>query len=248
MSDTSVGLERFAANGELRIRYLDNDPPEPAGLPIVFVPGITDFADDYVAALEHLRPRRLLVIELRGRGGSDAPPAGYSVSEQATDVEAVLAAEGIDRFHLMTFSRGTTPALEVAMRNRDRIVTLSIGDYLAAEIALPAAFVDSQWESRWRGRPIPERVERHVLDGIQQDSVGRELWDEVGALGVPVLVACGGGEGGILRDEQIERYRAHVPGVEVVTIPDAGHDLFRADRLAYPNAVVDFVARRAPGE
>jgi pimeloyl-ACP methyl ester carboxylesterase len=248
MTDTATGLERFADNGGLRIRYLDNDPPGAIGLPIVFVPGITDFADDYHAVLGHLPPRRMLVIELRGRGGSDAPPTGYSVPELATDVGAVLAAEGIDRFHLMSFSRGTTPALEVAFGNRDRIATLSIGDYLAAEVALPPAFVDSQWESRWRGTPIPERVARHVLDGIQRDAVGRELWDEVGALGVPVLVARGGGAGGILQDEQVERYRAHVPGVEVVTIPDAGHDLFRPDRLAYPNAVVDFIARRAPGE
>jgi pimeloyl-ACP methyl ester carboxylesterase len=85
-----------------------------------------------------------------------------------------------------------------------------------------------------------------VLDGIQDDSEGRELWDDVGALGIPVLVARGS-EGGILTDDHIERYRKAVPDVEVVMIPGAAHDLFRPDRTAYPRAVQEFIERRAPG-
>ena len=89
---------------------------DPEGLPVVFVPGITDFADEYEAIGELFGSRRLLVIEMRGRGGSDAPLTGYSVSEQASDVEAVIAANGLERFHLMTFSAGHHAGLEVALR------------------------------------------------------------------------------------------------------------------------------------
>jgi pimeloyl-ACP methyl ester carboxylesterase len=238
--------ERSVSNDGVKIRYLDNDPPQPLGLPIVFVPGITDHADEYAATLEFFEPRRLLVVEMRGRGGSDAPESGYSVAEQAGDVEAVIRANELSRFHLMTFSRGTTPAIEVAMRTPPRAATLAIGDYLAIEVGLTPAFTESQWQSRWRGRPVSERVSRHVLDGIQDDSEGRELWDDVGALGIPVLVARGS-EGGILTDDHIERYRKAVPGVEVVMIPGATHDLFRPDRTAYPRAVQEFIERRAPG-
>ncbi len=238
--------ERFVHNGGVRIRYLDNRPAAGRGAPVVFVPGITDFADDYREVLELTAPRRLLVVELRGRGGSDAPVSGYSVPEQASDLEAVLAAEGIGRFHLMTFSRGTTPALEMALADPGRVLTVSIGDYPAVEFALTPAFVDSMWSSRWRGRPMAERVRRHVLDGIQRESRGRELWDGLGALGVPVLVARSDG-GGIVNDDHEATYRQRVPGVEVIRIPDAGHDLFRPDRLAYPKAVLDFISRRAPG-
>jgi pimeloyl-ACP methyl ester carboxylesterase len=238
--------ERFVSNNGVKIRYLDNDPPQPVGLPIVFVPGITDHADEYAATLEFFEPRRLLVVEMRGRGGSDAPESGYSVAEQAGDVEAVIQANELSRFHLMTFSRGTTPAIEVAMRTPPRAATLAIGDYLAIEVGLTEAFTESQWRGRWRGRPVSERVSRHVLDGIQGDSQGRELWDDVGALGIPVLVARGS-DGGILTDDHIERYRGAVPGVDVVVIPGAGHDLFRPDRTAYPRAVHEFIGRRAPG-
>jgi non-heme chloroperoxidase len=238
--------ERFVSNDGLRVRYLDNDPPHPQGLPVVFVPGITDFADEYESVLELFEPRRLIVVEMRGRGGSDAPLTGYSVSEQASDVEAVIAANELRRFHVMTFSRGTTPAIEVARRPPTRAATLSIGDYLAMEIALPPQFAANQWQGRWRGRPMPERVSLHVLERIQDDSQARELWADVGALGIPVLVARGT-DGGIVTDPHVERYRQNIPDVEIAVIPGAGHDLFRPDRTAYPRAVLDFISRRAPG-
>ena len=130
-------LEKFTDNDGVKIRYLDNDPSHPVGLPILFATGIVDFADDYVETLEFFADRRVLVADLRGRGGSDAPPTGYSVLEQAGDLRSVLEVNGIGPFHLMTFSRGTTPGLELAFQLSDRVRTVSIGDYLPAEIALP---------------------------------------------------------------------------------------------------------------
>lgn len=241
-----TGQEHFVVNGGVRIRYLDNGVEGGPRAPLLFSPGITDFAEDYLPMFDLITDRRLLVVEMRGRGGSDAPQADYSAKAQAGDLAAVADDSGLTRFHLMTFSRGTTPAIELAISDPRRVVTLSIGDYRAAEIGLPAAFVEQQWSSRWRGRPIPERVRRHVIEGIQAASVDRPLWDEVAALDVPVLVARGD-RGGLVDEAICEAYRRHIPGVEIVTIEGAGHDLFRPDRLAFPRAVLDLIARRAPG-
>ena len=236
-----------ASNGGVRIRYLRSSYPAGDGvLPVVLVPGITDLADEYGEAFEVFAPRPLVVVEMRGRGGSDAPAAGYTAGDQAGDVEAVLDAEGIERFHLMTFSRGTTPALEVAFRRPAAVVTVSIGDYPAAEIALPVSFVESMWASRWRGRPMPDRVDRQVLEAIQAGSMDRDLHDDLSSLKVPVLVA-GGSEGGLLTEERREVYRAAIPDVEFVVMEGSGHDLLRPDRRAYPRAVAEFISRRAPG-
>jgi pimeloyl-ACP methyl ester carboxylesterase len=234
------------SNRGLRVRYLDNTPAAPEGLPVVFVPGIADFADEYAEVFDLFDRRRLLIVELRGRGGSESPAAGYSAPEQASDVEAVIAASGLVQFHLMTFSRGTTPALEVAFRQPRRAVTISIGDYLAMEVGLPPQFVESFWNSTWRGKPMSDRMERHVLEQIQSEARVRDLWPELAALRVPVLVARGG-NGGLLKDDHIDRYRSYIADLEAVTIAGAGHDLFRPDRTAYPRAVLDFIARRAPG-
>lgn len=238
--------ERFVDNRGIRIRYLDNDPVSAQGVPVVFVPGVTDFADEYAEALDTFGARRLLVVEMRGRGGSGAPPTGYSARAQASDVESVIAAQGLERFHLMTFSRGTTPALEVAFARPGRVVTVSIGDYLPAEIALPEDFVDQLWSTGWRGRPMPARVARHTLEGIRAEARARELWSDLAALKVPVLLARGT-EGGLVDDEGEARYLSSVPGTDVVIIDGAGHDIFRPSRTAFPRAVLEFIGRRAPG-
>jgi non-heme chloroperoxidase len=255
-------VERYVDNDGVRIRYLDNDPDRhhrpdspdrPNGpnasagvLPVVFVPGLTDSAEDYLEMFDLFGPRRLLVIEMRGRGGSDSPEKGYAAADHAADLESVIAAERLARFHIMTFSRGTTGALDLALADRTRAATISVGDYRLAEVALPPAFVDQMWNSRWRGRPVSDRVGRHVLEGIQSEGRDRPLWDDVAGLGVPVLVARGG-EGGLVSDQIADMYRERIPGVEITVLPGSGHDLFRPDRLAYPRAVLDFISRRRPG-
>jgi non-heme chloroperoxidase len=243
-----AATERWTTRSGPRLRYLDNAPAEPEGLPILFAPGLSDLADEYLDTLDHFGPRRVLVAEVRGRGRSEAPDSGYTVPDQADDLQAVLDEEGIDRFHLMTFSRGTSWGLELALRAPDRVASLAIGDYKAVEVHLPETFVDWQMGTTFRGRPMEQRIDRRVLEQIVEASVARELWDELTALDAPLLVARPGGEGGILSDESIDRYREVRPDVEVVVIPDAPHDLFRPDRLAYPRAVTDFLRRRCPGE
>lgn len=236
--------ERWTERSGPRIRYLDNAPDHPVGLPILFSPGLSDFADEYVEMLEFFLPRRVLVVEVRGRGKSDAPAAGYEAADHVGDLDAVLTEEAIDRFHLATFSRGTTWGLQLAIAAPGRVASVSLGDYQAAEIALDQDFVDRQLATRFRGKPMSARIPRHVLDRVAADSVGREMWDELGRMSSPLLVARAEG---ILDDTQIARYRSARPDVEVVTVPDSAHDLFRADRLFYPRAIAEFIARRCPG-
>lgn len=236
-------LERWATGSGVRIRYLDNAPPSPEGLPVVFVPGVTDTADEYLEVLEWFGPRRLVVAELRGRGGSDAPTDGYESDRLADDVLAVVADAGITIFHLMTFSRGTTAGLLAMLRDPDRVVSVSIGDYWAREVGLDASMADHLLATRFRGKPMTDRVQSHVLPALFAASRERDLCPALAATGLPVLLAAGTEPGRLADDAVIATYRRHVPGVQVVTIPGAGHDLFRPDRLAYPRAVAAFAER-----
>jgi pimeloyl-ACP methyl ester carboxylesterase len=214
-------------------------------LPILFSPGLTDFADEYTALLEHFLPRRVLIVEVRGRGGSEAPATGYSVADHVGDLVAVVDEEGLDRFHVMTFSRGTSWALELALSDPGRVASFSIGDYRAVEVGMPDTFAEHMLSTTFRGKPLNERVQRHVLEELQRASRARELWDRLPELG-PLLVARGGA-GSMVNDEVVAQYQAVRPDVEIATIPGAAHDLFRPDRTAYPSAVADFLARQTPG-
>jgi pimeloyl-ACP methyl ester carboxylesterase len=235
--------EHFTLRSGVRIRYLSNAPADPTGLPIVFSPGFTDFADDYAEVLEFLAPRKALVVEVRGRGASESPATGYSAADHAADLRAVIAEERIDRFHVMTFSRGTTWALDLALSDPSRVASISIGDYPCREIALDEDLADQVMATRFRGLPLSERVGGHVPRELFRASRPRDLYAQLAAAGLPVLVATGTQPGCMAGADVIERYRAHIPSVELVTIDGAAHDLFRPDRLAYPRAVAAFVAR-----
>jgi len=229
------------------IRYLDSGPGNPTqGLPVLLSPGFSDFAHEYAELFQAFAPRRLLVVEVRGRGASEAPPTGYSAADHAADLRAVLDEAGVGRFHLMTFSRGTTWGLELALADPSRVGSVSIGDYWAGEKGLGEEVADYMMSTRFRGRPMPERILDQVARALFGASVERDLTDRLAATGLPVLVATGTEPGCLLDAGSVQGYRDRVPGVETVVIPGAGHDLFRPDRLAYPRAVIEFIGRRAP--
>jgi non-heme chloroperoxidase len=245
---TDWPTERWATGSGVRIRFLDNSPGTSVGLPILLSPGVTDFAGEYAEVLTHLLPRRAVVVEVRGRGQSDAPAMGYAAADHADDLAAALDEAGIDRFHLMTFSRGTTWGLDLVLRDPARVATVSIGEYWTGEHALEAHMADMLMATRFRGRPMVERVQPHVLTEMFRVSQTRDLCDELVATSIPVLMATGtSAEGRMLNDDTLAEYRRRIPGLETIVIEGAGHDLFRPDRHAYPSAVSDFIVRRAPG-
>ena len=134
------------------VHYLDNAPARPRGLPVLFSPGLSDAASEYTEMLEWMAPRRLLVVDVRGRDRARRRLRA-TAADHASDFEAVLDEEGIGRVHLATFSRGTTWGLDLLRANPARIASLAIADYRAVEVALPSTFADSQWQTRFRGRP-----------------------------------------------------------------------------------------------
>jgi pimeloyl-ACP methyl ester carboxylesterase len=177
--------ESFTARSGVRIRYLDNSPSDPVGLPILLSPGFTDQADEYVEVLDFFSPRRVLVVEVRGRGGSESPPSGYTAADHADDLRAVLDEEGVDRFHAMTFSRGTTWALDLVLADPGRAASVCIGDYWPREHALSATMAEQVMAGRFRGKPLADRVEPHVIPSLFAASVDRDLHDPLAATGPP---------------------------------------------------------------
>lgn len=244
-------LSRFADNGDVRIHYLDSgiDGAADVGQPVVFVPGLTDLAEDYLEVLGEFG-RRTIVIDLRGRGPSGSPDRGYAFADHVGDVEAVVSDAGLGAFHLVTFSRGTAYGLGFAFAHPDQVLTVSIGDYHAREIGIPGEWPDAFVQGRWRGQPVLRRISEVALHGVARESLERTFWDQLGALGKPVLVMRSGKVGRrgheFVDEDALARYRAAVPDVEVVTFAESGHDLFRPDPTRFPRLVAGFIARRDP--
>ncbi|ORA03915.1 alpha/beta fold hydrolase [Mycolicibacterium bacteremicum] len=225
---------RFVANGDARIRYLDSGGDD-AVPPVVFVPGFTCVADDYVDALPSFG-RRTVVVELRGHGHSVAPHGPYDAQTVAGDVGAVVDAVTDGPIHLVTFSRGTTYALLWALADTGRVRSVSIGDYLPEEIVLPAEHTTAVLDGRWRGTPVHERLDRTAALATLDAAVARSLWEPL-AHWNPPLLAVRSPTGPIVDDATWARYRAVFPDARLHEFADSPHDIFRPDRGRFPGLV-----------
>ncbi|MGH2889619.1 MAG: alpha/beta fold hydrolase, partial [Solirubrobacteraceae bacterium] len=67
---------------------------------------------------------RVVLVDNRGVGDSDAPPGPYSVSEMAEDVVAVLDAVGNDHANVFGVSLGGFIAQELALSHPGRVKKL----------------------------------------------------------------------------------------------------------------------------
>ncbi|MDQ3032440.1 MAG: alpha/beta hydrolase [Myxococcota bacterium] len=75
-----------------------------------------------------LEPRfRVLVMDNRGVGRSDAPGPGFTTADMADDVAAVLHQSGVHRAHVFGISLGGMIAQHVALRHPGRVDRLVLG-------------------------------------------------------------------------------------------------------------------------
>lgn len=210
---------------------------------------------------ERYRP---LALDLRGHGDrADAEPTfagcvadvldaaperfalcGYSFGGRVAQHVALAAPERVRRLVLVATSAGIEDA---AARARRRADDATLADTI--ERLTPAGFAD-RWQAQqiFAGTP-PEAARPWREDLLRNDpralaralrALGtgamEPLWDRLGALPMPVTVVVGE------RDAKFvavaERYRAALPGAEVVVIPGAGHGLPREAPRALAAAIM----------
>ncbi|GAC1405309.1 MAG: hypothetical protein NVS4B6_26170 [Mycobacterium sp.] len=235
---------RFTQNGDARLHYLDSGGDD-HGAPIVFVPGMTDVADDYTEVLP-IFGRRTVVVELRGHGRSSAPTSGYDLVTLSADVGVVVDAVTDGPVHVVTFSRGTSYAIAWALAHPSRVRSLAIGDYIPEERVLPAHIRRRLLDGRWRGTPVSERVDHDA--GMKTFAAAEErfFWDDLARLRIPLL-AVRSGDDILVGDEEWARYKRLFPDAQLVEFRDSPHDIFRPERGRYPRLVQQHADRADQG-
>ncbi|MGI5322095.1 alpha/beta fold hydrolase [Actinomadura nitritigenes] len=97
------------------------------GEPLLCIPGGPMRASSYLGDLGGLAGRRRLVmLDLRGTGGSDKPvdPATYRCDRQVDDVEALRRHLGLERVDLLAHSAGGDLAILYAVAHPQRVRSL----------------------------------------------------------------------------------------------------------------------------
>ena len=117
------------ANG-IRLRYLAWPGPTPPRYPpVVLLHGVLQSAEGMANLAAHLaRHGPVVVPDLRGRGGSDQPAAGYDPATMADDVAALVETLALDRPVVIGRLHGGLVGYHLAARRPDLVRGLVLGD------------------------------------------------------------------------------------------------------------------------
>jgi pimeloyl-ACP methyl ester carboxylesterase len=113
---------RFASSDGVRLAYHLHGRLRFWRPRLVLIQGVGFDADAWAPVLGRLRRHfRLVVVDNRGVGDSDAADGWYGVPAMVADVVAVLDAEHIDTAHMMGVSLGGMVAQELAITHPERV-------------------------------------------------------------------------------------------------------------------------------
>ncbi len=187
---------------------------------------------------ELAQDHRVLVPDLRGFGGSDAPRGAYSKHELAADVLALLDQEGIERATIVGHDWGGWIAWLLALEHPDRV-----SRFASLDIPPP-----------WRPDPLLKRVPGQVLFGSYQYVISAPLLGRRAVRSrraVRALIKRGTGSRVQISDAAADRYarsisrpdRAHVSVALYRTfllreIPAIARGTYTATALTVPGLVI----------
>jgi pimeloyl-ACP methyl ester carboxylesterase len=81
---------------------------DPEGTPVVLIHGYTDNARDWVPLVPFLSKRfRLILVDLRGHGGSSKPDCCYTLPDFAYDIVLLLDSLGVHQADIVGHSLGS---------------------------------------------------------------------------------------------------------------------------------------------
>lgn len=127
-----------------RLHYLEWPGDGP---PVLCLPGITANAHAFAGVAEELSPRRrVLAMDLRGRGESGKPATGYDVAAHVGDVVRLLGGLGMARATAIGWSLGGRVALALAALHPDVVERLVLIDPPVETSDAAAAVLRRFWE------------------------------------------------------------------------------------------------------
>ena len=231
----------FVDNDGVRLHALDNRRTDALLPPVLAIPGMGEYADEYAWLLDALGERRVVVVDVRGRGRSDVPESGYTWEHHIGDLRAVVEALGVERPIVVAFSRGSSYGLGYALTYPADVRGLVVGDYFARHVGLPEEFAERQLQAKVRGTRIADRMSEHAVRRVFAESREVPLWDRLTELQCPVLVIRGGRTSALVGEELAAQWQASLPSVQMELIADAGHDLWSRDLDAYLAVLLPFI-------
>lgn len=245
---TSLKKEVRLPNG-VRLAYVEAG--DPAGEPLLLLHGFTDSSRSWTPAIPYLGKYRLLILDQRGHGDSDAPLCCYSSSQLAYDARLFLDALGIKRAAVAGHSLGSIVAIAMATDHPDRVSSIILigstalvpvkrGDWLYDNVAAIKGRLDpaSQFAKDWHpaNQPTPVdpafaeavnddlyRIPLHVWHGVMRELAAVPVGRHAADVKMPVLILSGGKDP-LFPAEHHRSLLAAFPHARAQVFADLGHN------------------------
>jgi pimeloyl-ACP methyl ester carboxylesterase len=118
--------------------------PQAAGDPLLLLHGYTDNSRAWSLLMPHLGDRRIIALDLRGHGGSEAPPCCYGLDSLARDLAQAMDALGIARADIAGHSLGAMAAAVLAAQAPARVDDLVL---VSGALSVPPGPADWLWQN-----------------------------------------------------------------------------------------------------
>lgn len=180
---TPVRRAVFVAAGDGTRLYADDRGPLASSLtPVLCLPGLTRNSCDFEPVFDLLeRRRRVIAMDLRGRGRSDRAndPATYTPANELQDVLGLLDHLKLKRVAMIGTSRGGIIAMLMAATAKERMAGVLLNDIGGQIEAASLARISER-----TGRPVRHANWDEAADGFAGNAVGfaplpHEAWVRV---------------------------------------------------------------------
>jgi 3-oxoadipate enol-lactonase len=168
-----VARTRYARSGDFRIAYELRGRPWGNRPSLVLVQGLGFDRSGWRPVLRKLARRcRLVLVDNRGSGRSDAPTDSLTVRDMARDVVAVMDAAGIATAHVLGVSLGGMVVQELAIGHPDRVDRLVLCCTTPGwPFAYPMPGPSARLMAMTGSLPPDVALRRHVENALSPDTV-----------------------------------------------------------------------------
>jgi pimeloyl-ACP methyl ester carboxylesterase len=225
---------------------------DPKGEPLLLLHGYTDTSRSWTQVAPWLLRHRLLILDQRGHGGSDAPACCYSASVLADDARLFLDAMKVEKAAVAGHSLGSMVAMALAADHPERVTKLVLigstalvpvnrGDWLWTNALALSAPLDpgSPFLREWHPANQPTPVDKafaeaamaeilaiplHVWVAVMRELAAVPAARHAADIRTPVLILSGGKDP-LFPPEHHAALAKAIPHAETRVFPDLGHNL-----------------------
>ena len=236
---------------------------------IVLVHGITSSSLSWIRVAPRLAGHaRVIAVDLKGHGDSDRPESGYRLADQAREVAGLVRSLGLRSVRLMGHSWGGAISAVLASETdlplsrvvlEDPAVAVGGGpperrqqvvqDFIAS-VGLSRdeaeQYVRASVAPGWTEQDIQGKIDSSIktsrasVQSVFDENGAWNATDNLVRVRVPTLIVRAEVElGGIVPEPVLTAVRSN-PLIEVVTIPQADHNIHRGQFEAFMAAVEPF--------